>query len=660
MFSTFRAPQSEDGSITEVAHDAQGHLQLKIDFQLDRDFLAHVESIQDKENVQFAARSRIARLGIDIRPSSEIQIRGDRAVLTATARAVVAAYGVHDLLEKVFLPGLPVGRLVYCDPDRRLGSEEAYDAYKNNEFKLPAEFSIDNEGRFTIRPHRVVYDLVRPPTVDDLFAILLRPDGRSLLNRLQVERPVDNILLEPGEGVITSCAMFLHRHYVVLESGATEFGRHMHAVVLDPITTRGPRVFLEIFNDSDKAIVNPSVTGILYAAEPTRRKANTWDGPVNGQTHIDPSLAASEYVRLSQLFDEQASSEHKGTYFDRAVAVVPERLAGDALETRPQWHLPKVENASLIEAHAAKSRLTSDDSAVRHFGTKSLEELEPGTGAALLMRHFPNLAEHLDIAAAASKGKISRLIFQKASFEHGPFLSARDHARLVDYQDLGIEVFWCNEHRHHVAVHVFRGHRGFFCELHKVDGFKNALVVAAYGSSRELPTSEKARLRALIEALFAFFGEDLAILTGGGPGAMREASEIASDLGMLVGASFLEIENQRPNQIADFYQVFQENCRHSRQRWFEISSFHIFLLGGVGTLEEIGITLTDIKLGIADGTPLIFFGRADNELYWSDLVRQLALFADQQRGPAWLRSHVLVTDDPAEVVAFYKQRLSLG
>ena len=247
---------------------------------------------------------------------------------------------------------------------------------------------------------------------------------------------------------------------------------------------------------------------------------------------------------------------------------------------------------------------------MRSFGTRALHSVAPDSQATILLRHFPNLAEHLELADAASKGKINRLIFEKASFEHGPFLSARDHARLVDYADLGVEVLWCNDVREHLAVHVFRGHRGFFCEIDAVDKFKSALVVAVYGSSRRLAPEEASRLSRLIGAMGEFFGDDLAILTGGGPGAMQEASQAAKSLDLLVGASYLEIEDQQTNQLADFYQVFQENCRHSRQRWFEIAGFHVFCVGGVGTLEEIGVTLTDIKLGIADGTPLIFFGRS--------------------------------------------------
>jgi hypothetical protein len=224
-----------------------------------------------------------------------------------------------------------------------------------------------------------------------------------------------------------------------------------------------------------------------------------------------------------------------------------------------------------------------------------------------------------------------------------------------------VEVLWCNDLRKHLAVHVFRGHRGFFCKLDQVDAFKNALIIAVYGSSITLVTTEAERLTRLIEALYSFFGDQLAILTGGGPGAMQQASLAGKSLEFLVGASYLEIEDQETNQLADFYQVFQENCRHSRQRWFEIAGFHIFCIGGVGTLEEIGMTLTDIKLGLTEVTPLVFFGRdLLGRPYWEALAKQLVHFVDERRAPDWLNTHVLVTDDPHEVIEFYKRILCIG
>ena len=157
-----------------------------------------------------------------------------------------------------------------------------------------------------------------------------------------------------------------------------------------------------------------------------------------------------------------------------------------------------------------------------------------------------------------------------------------------------------------------------------------------------------------------FLGKNLSIITGGGPGAMLTASESAQEHGLLVGANYLEIEDQKANQIADYFQVFQENSRHSRQRWFEISAFHLFLVGGVGTLEEVGVTLTDMKLGVSSPSPIVFFGEQSGSLYWEHMLEQLIIMAEDGRVPAWILEHILVTNSVEEVIEFYSQILGVS
>jgi predicted Rossmann-fold nucleotide-binding protein len=253
-----------------------------------------------------------------------------------------------------------------------------------------------------------------------------------------------------------------------------------------------------------------------------------------------------------------------------------------------------------------------------------------------------------------------RLIFRSASFEHGPFLSARDHGRLADYEALGVEVIWFNEIFAKTALHVYRGQRGFFVPFRSIEAFRSSLVFAIYGSTLPLPEQEFHSLRTLLEKLQHLLGGHVAFLTGGGPGAMRQAAEVAERLGLLVGCNYLEVVDQELQESVDFYQTFQETARHFRQRWFEIASFHLFCIGGVGTMEEIGLTLTDMKLGVIERGPLVFFGSMEGRLYWDDLIQQLDKIALCERGPAWLRTNVLITDDPDEVIAFYERILEIG
>ena len=78
-------------------------------------------------------------------------------------------------------------------------------------------------------------------------------------------------------------------------------------------------------------------------------------------------------------------------------------------------------------------------------------------------------------------------------------------------------------------------------------------------------------------------------------------------------------------------------------------------MGGVGTLEEIGIELCNLKLGIRPRVPYVFF----NSKYWSDLRRQIREMIRSGRAPAWMADYILFSDDPAEVVAFYRKKLQV-
>ena len=51
----------------------------------------------------------------------------------------------------------------------------------------------------------------------------------------------------------------------------------------------------------------------------------------------------------------------------------------------------------------------------------------------------------------------------------------------------------------------------------------------------------------------------------------------------------------------------------------------------------------------------IFF----NAGFWGDLRRQLNTMIRERRAPAWMADYILFTDDPEEVVAFYRRKLQV-
>ena len=319
--SSFVTPQTEDGVVRDVVAWEGGRCRVRLRVPLKPRF---VDLVRGRESeLVFASRSRLARLGIDATPIGSIELDGDVAELEMAIETAIPSYGIADVLPEIVVPGLRLGRLVFCPEENRLSSEELLAEVHAGAVQLPARFSIDDRGVFTIQPHRRVYDLSRDLTRDDVISIVATREGRTALNRMQLARDVENIVLEPGNGVITSCSMFLHRHYVVLDRESHRLGRHLQATVLDPIRTRGTRVFLEFTNCSDKTIVNPSVSARVYRALEVESQPRVF--PVALPEGIDDARPAASFDAVRALFDRLEDGVGD-SYFDRLVAVVCDRV----------------------------------------------------------------------------------------------------------------------------------------------------------------------------------------------------------------------------------------------------------------------------------------------------------------------------------------------
>jgi len=651
----YEAPQTEDGTVVRTEKVADGVVKVGLSFELPDSFRQRCDGLWP--HVRFVMRSRIARLGIDIRPVAPLSLENRTAHLEATVEAVVQAYPAKRFLSELIVRGMPVGRLVLCDPGKRLTGDAVFQATTHHLFQLPAPISIDAEGNVTIRPHRCLYELPGDLGQEEIFGILTRDDGKLILDRLQLRKDVDAIVLMPGDGVITSCTMFLHSHFVLLDARSSSHGQHLGAVILDPVTTRGTRVFLEFANRSNQVIVNPEVLASIYQADEIHTPQRCWYGMcVPPTTPGDTAASSGDFHSLSKLFHSAPFNQGQPSYENRPFAVINDLEGAPLLQSRP----PAANAAEGAGANVLSLRTSVKDRQRVSENFKLLQGLAPANDATVLVEYFPNHIEHLQLCLAAQDNRINKLIFRKASFEHGPFLSARDHGRLADYDAFGLEVIWFNELFEEPALHVYRGQRGFFVPFRNVEAFMSKLVFAIYGSTLSLPMEQFRSLQVLIQRLQELFAGQIALLTGGGPGAMKQAAEIADELGMMAGSNYLEVVDQNMQKSVQFYQTFQGTARHFRQRWFDIASFHIFCIGGVGTMEEIGLTLTDMKLGVIERGPLVFFGSLNSTHYWSDLKRQMDVIAGSHRGPAWLETNVLITDDPDEVIAFYARVLEIG
>ena len=626
---------SQDGQILTVKNKDERSTTLTLAFWPRNP--AELESLKSLlPELKFTERSSLARIGIEMLLQGPPVIEGNRLILTADAFIYDASFPNAAYWKNLLRPGAPVGRLFYAPVAAKLSTAEIWAAIQANDLKLPNTISIDSRGRVFLTPHQVSYTLSPKLTRLNFENVVAGLAGRGFLDKVQLRHDASPLKVAPHSGVLTSCSMYLKEHYVVLNQGEGNFGLHTSAVLLDPIKTFGTNVMLEIYNPGDQPVVNPMVSVDIFRAPP----------------FSDPEFKtlAKKRQRLlgtaTELFKCLDANPPRDTREARPRTKITVRGQSGANENR----------SVLVRANEELKKFLEGDACP--IGSRTMIQAlddAPDDADTLIVDYFPDLLEHIELLTRIGEVKIKRIIFRKASRTHGYFLSSNAHARLDTFDAIGVRVYWYDESTKELYAHVYKKEHGFFVREELSRKFQETTLLAFYGSAVGLDPADTARITGLVEQLTGFIGPNVGVLTGGGGGVMRLATDQARNKGALTGACFLELEAQPPELGVDFFNTFQESSRHFRQKWFEAADFCIFNVGGVGTLEEIGIEMCNLKLGIRPRVPYVFF----NSRFWGDLRKQLKTMIATKRAPAWIADYILFTDDPAEVVAFYRKKLQV-
>lgn len=628
---------SPDGTIVS-AHDKSDHIvELVISFKL-----RHAEELEFvREHVaslQFSERSTLARIGIEIFSPHPPKLERDVVYLRSEAFVYDPQFPCASCFRELLHRGTAVGRLFYAPEQNKLSSSEIWRALRENRLKLPHTISIDRFGRVFLTPHRVKYTLPSHIAPSDLERVLRGDLPRTFLDKVQVREDTDVVSIAPHSGILTSCSMYLQDHFVVLNRGEGNFGLHSGAVLLDPVKTFGTNVMLEIYNTSDEVVVNPMVSVEVYRAGPSDLEERKLLTERRAAVHLElgeayrlfesnprvHSTTARPMTGIS-LRGQSAREENPGVCI-RFDGSIKESLAR-GLKNEP-WGYVTVTQAL---SHATREADT------------------------LVVDYFPNLFEHIEILVRLPRVKLRRIVFRKASRLNPFFLTTDAHARLETYHQLGIDVYWMNENLRDLYIHTYKKDHGFFIRDEEVRRFQVSTILAFYGSAASMETDHARAIRDLVIRMTDFFGPNVGVLTGGGGGVMGLATAAAHEKNCLTGASFLELESQPPNTGVDFFNTFTENSRHNRQKWFQVADFCIFSMGGVGTLEEAGIELCNLKLGIRSRVPYVFF----HDSFWKDLREQFHLMIKTRRAPAWMADYVLFSGNVDEIIDFFRRTLQI-
>jgi hypothetical protein len=628
---------SQDGQILTVKSKDEQTVSLTLAFwprnPAEFEFMkAHLMELK------FTERSSLARIGIEMEIQGGLEVEGNRLVLVVTAFMYDMSFPNSPYWKKLMRSGIPVGRLFFAPSSEKLTSDEIWTAIKENRIKLPNTISIDSQGSVFLTPHQVSYTLSPRLQRINFELILSGAAGRNFIDKVQVRHEATPLTIPPRSGILTSCSMYLKEHYVVLNQGAGNFGIHTSAVLLDPVKTFGTNIMLEIYNTGDHPVVNPMVSVEIFRAPEAK----------------DPEFAS--LARRRQRLLGGAAEVFAG------LDAHPPKDTGEA---RPRMGISVKGQSASLENRALLLKGGSQDEVKKLFaegngscGHRTMVhalEAGPKDGDTLVVDYFPDLLEHIELLTRIPELKLRRIIFRKASRTHGYFLSSNGHARLDTLAAINIQVYWYDELTKDLYLHTYKKDHGFFVRDEMGRRFQEATILAFYGSAVGLDKADTDRISGLVEQLASFIGPNLGVLTGGGGGVMRLATDQARSKGALTGACFLELEAQPPELGVDFFNTFQESSRHFRQKWFEAADFCIFNVGGVGTLEEIGIELCNLKLGIRPRVPYVFF----NAKYWTDLRKQVREMIRTGRAPAWIADYILFSDSPEEVVAFYRTKLQV-
>ncbi len=299
----------------------------------------------------------------------------------------------------------------------------------------------------------------------------------------------------------------------------------------------------------------------------------------------------------------------------------------------------------------------------------------------LLCRHFPTpLLKRLLLNDLVSNC-MKRIYFQHPSLSHDGFFSHEDRAMLLDLAKFGISVFWADPLSKSLLQFVLRPEKdsGLFVPIPLVEEFRKSTVLGVYGSNL-LKGSFENELRGLLTGLLAMreninhplLGKDipLALVTGGGPGAMEVGNRVAKEVGILSCANIVDfrardavINEQRQNPYIDAKMTYRIDRLVERQAEFYLD-LPIFLPGGIGMDFEYCLEEVRRKTGSAPANPVLLFGSED---YWRKKVSsrfQLNQETGTIAGSEWISNCFYCIQTAAQGLRvyekFFKGELKIG
>jgi predicted Rossmann-fold nucleotide-binding protein len=399
--------------------------------------------------------------------------------------------------------------------------------------------------------------------------------------------------------------------------------RHTSASVLQPDTKASGDIY-ELFGSS--ADTPTDIPLEFYTLEPYREYVFFSD-----KDQLQTSL--EDPLTLYKAFDKApAPSNHlAATYIvkkEQLLALTP----NDWVSTEPKHNqfpglIHPTRQALMVERYIHQQPT--------YPYLKWIEEGRITSQGILLTRYFPSPLMKQMLLGEQTQRCLKGLYFETPSLNYGQYFSHEDRSLLHDLAKFAIPVYWVDRTSQKILQYVPKPEKdsGMFVPLEHVEAFLAATSFGIYGSNL-IEGNFEPHLRNLMSGVLSMAKEfdhpllnpdtPLALVTGGGPGAMEIGNRVAKELGILSCANIVDfrskkesiVNEQRQNPYIDAKMTYRLDRLVERQAEFHLD-FPIFLPGGMGTDFEYCLEEVRRKIGSAAPTPVFLLGSPD---YWRSKI----------------------------------------
>jgi predicted Rossmann-fold nucleotide-binding protein len=305
---------------------------------------------------------------------------------------------------------------------------------------------------------------------------------------------------------------------------------------------------------------------------------------------------------------------------------------------------------------------------------KAIEEGLITSQGVLLSRHLPTPLLKRLLLNDLVQASLKRIYFEHPSASHGDFFSHEDRTMLLDLAKFGIPVYWVDRTSGHILQYILRPDKdaGMFVPLPLTERFRKSTFFGVYGSNL-LASNFESELHNLLEGVMNLRERvnhpllcrdtPLALVTGGGSGAMEVGNRVARSLGILSCANIVDFQaaeavgivaEQRVNPFIDIKMTYRLERFVERQAEFNLD-FPIFLPGGIGMDFEYALEEARRKTGSFPSYPVLLFGSID---YWKRKVTsrfQLNRDTGTSKGSEWVSNCFYCIQNAEQGLSVYRK-----